>query len=243
MSNAVLTFDIDWAPDFTINFVTDRLIAQQVRSTWFVTHMSPAIERLRRYPDLFELGIHPNFLPASTHGDTPEMVLRHCMKIVPEAISVRTHQLVQSTPLLEQILTHTPIKADASLFLPYTPHLRPVEHWGNGRMLLRIPCFWADDVEMGRITRSWSLKALLSIGEGLKVFAFHPIHIYLNSGDRSSYRALKQKVPIISEATPTALDPFVQFGEGTRTVFADLVAHLATAGQSSCIRDIHRCRQ
>src|SRR5207244_3974947 len=81
--------------------VAEQLMASQVRATWFVTHMSPAISRLRRNPELFELGIHPNFLPGSTHGDTPDAVLRHCRALVPDAVSMRTHCLVQSTLLLE----------------------------------------------------------------------------------------------------------------------------------------------
>ena len=68
MDSVVLTLDTDWAPDFVIDFVAKQLVAYQVRATWFVTHASPAVERLSQHSDLFELGIHPNFLPGSTHG-------------------------------------------------------------------------------------------------------------------------------------------------------------------------------
>src|SRR5215467_8520985 len=96
----ILTFDIDWAPDFMIDHVAGILVEARVRATWFVTHSSDAIDRLREHPDLFELGIHPNFLPGSSHGSSPQEVLQTCMTIVPEAQSFRTHSLVQSTPLL-----------------------------------------------------------------------------------------------------------------------------------------------
>ena len=46
-------------PDFMIDAVADALRASSVKSTWFVTHPSAAIERLSRRHDLFELGIHP----------------------------------------------------------------------------------------------------------------------------------------------------------------------------------------
>jgi hypothetical protein len=68
MNDVVLTIDTDWAPDCTIDFMAEQLIARQVRATWFVTHMSPAIARLKQYPKLFELGIHPNFSPARRMG-------------------------------------------------------------------------------------------------------------------------------------------------------------------------------
>lgn len=99
MDDALLTLDIDWAPDCTIEWIARTLVARQVRATWFVTHLSPAVERLRDHPDLFQLGIHPNFLAGSSHGDTTDAVLGHCMGLVPEALTMRSHALVQSPPI------------------------------------------------------------------------------------------------------------------------------------------------
>jgi hypothetical protein len=96
-SHPLVTFDLDWAPDFVIDWLAKRLIEVGVRAAWFVTHHSPAIERLRAESDLFELGIHPNLHPGSTHGNDTSSVLKHCMEIVPEAGAIRTHGLVQST--------------------------------------------------------------------------------------------------------------------------------------------------
>ena len=85
----VLSFDIDWAPDFAIDAVAQKLISRSVKATWFVTHLSPAISRLAERPDLFELGIHPNFLPGSDHGGSPAEVLAFMNTLVPNAVSVR----------------------------------------------------------------------------------------------------------------------------------------------------------
>jgi len=240
-NDLIVTLDIDWAPDFVIDFVAERLVACPVRATWFVTHASPAVERLRQHSDLFELGIHPNFLPGSTHGDTPEAVLRHCLGLVPNnATSVRTHGLVQSSPLLAQIMAQTPITTDVSLFLPHMPHLRPVEYRVNGRMLWRIPYFWEDDFEMERTTPCWHLAPLLTAGGGLKVFDFHPIHVYLNSAETRPYWTLKQRVPDLPAMTPADAAPFVNSGIGARTLFMELVEHLVASRQSICIRDVVR---
>ena len=62
MNDLVLTLDMDWAPDCAIDFVSEELVSREVRATWFVTHASPAVHRLREHPELFELGIHPNNL-------------------------------------------------------------------------------------------------------------------------------------------------------------------------------------
>jgi len=82
-----ITLDVDWAPDFVIEDVAELLINSSVRATWFVTHASSAIDDLRKRPDLFELGIHPNFLPGSTQGADVDSVLNHCMSLVPDAVS------------------------------------------------------------------------------------------------------------------------------------------------------------
>lgn len=239
MDDVVLTIDTDWAPDCAIDLVAERLIAHRVRATWFVTHMSPAIARLTRRPELFELGIHPNFLPGTTHGETPEAVLRHCLTLVPDASSMRTHGLVQWTQLLRQITTQSGITADVSVFLPHTPDLRPVPYCWSARTLLRIPYFWADDYEMEQDTPCWHLAPLLAVGSGLKVFAFHPIHVYLNAADAQPYEALKRRVSRLSEATPEALNAHVRTGEGPATLFTELIMHRAAQGPSVCIRDIH----
>lgn len=238
--NIALTLDVDWAPDFMIDFVAAILIEHRVRATWFVTHDSPALVRLRAQPELFELGIHPNFLPGSSHGQTSEEVLRHCMSLVPEAVSLRTHALYQSTPLLGQVLASTPIRNEASLYLPHAPLLYPFEYEWNGRTLLRIPHFWEDDFEMERAKPVWHLGPLLEIGGGLKVFDFHPIHVYLNSRNSDPYQALKQQVPILVETNTSEVASYVQKGIGTQVLFAEVVEYLAHNGVSLRLQDIEK---
>ena len=79
----LITLDIDWAPEVVIDWMAQVLIDANVRATWFVTHESQAVNRLRRRSDLFESGIHPNFMAGSSHGATPIAVLRHCLDLVP----------------------------------------------------------------------------------------------------------------------------------------------------------------
>jgi hypothetical protein len=134
-----ITLDVDWAPDFAIDHAARLLVAHEVAATWFITHASAAVERLREHPELFELGIHPNFAAGSTHGRTPEAVLDHVLALVPEARAMRTHGLVQSSALLALVRAHTRIAVDASLFLPHADGLAPVEYPLETGTLRRVP--------------------------------------------------------------------------------------------------------
>src|SRR6266550_1164121 len=241
-----LTLDVDWAPDFMIDFAAASLVENRVRATWFVTHASPALARLRAHPDLFEIGIHPNFFPGSTHGDSPAAVLRHCLNLVPEAVSIRTHGLFQSTALLELVMHETAIMTDASLYLPRAKRLGPIEYEWARKTLLRVPHFWEDDFEMERRSPCWNLAPLLNDNYGLRVFDFHPIHVYLNSSTTSAYQQLKQAVPNLAELTIDQANGAKHIETGTQTLFNELVTHLSKTGDSMRMRDIHerwqRCR-
>ena len=88
-----ITFDMDWAPDWAIEDIVRYLVPREVKATFFVTNETPALNTLRRYPELFELGLHPNLFPGSSHGSSCQEVFESCRKIVPEAVSMRTHGL------------------------------------------------------------------------------------------------------------------------------------------------------
>ena len=239
MDGIALTLDVDWAPDFMIDFAAEILVEQGVRATWFITHKSPALQRLRAQPDLFELGIHPNFFPGSTHGNSTSAVLRHCLDLVPEAVSLRTHGLLQSTPLLAQIMRETNIETDASLYLPRAATVRPIDYQWGKKSILRVPHFWEDDFEMERTAPCWRLAPLLAETAGLRVFDFHPIHIYLNSSTTDAYRRLKQKAANLSAVSEEQAAALAQTPTGTQMLFRELTEHLSQTGESLRMRDIH----
>lgn len=218
-----ITLDVDWAPDFVIDSVAEQLLNAGVRATWFVTHASPAIERLRMHGDQFELGIHPNFLPGSTQGNNSDEVLQHCLEIVPDAGSMRTHALVQSTPLLMRVVELSSVMCDFSLFLPHAQYSEPVEYWLNDHCLLRVPYIWEEDFEMYRPIPCWRAGPFLNGVSGLAVFDFHPIHVYLNSPSLEAYEQLKQRVPSLPESTHTDVSDLVWRGEGTRSFLEELL--------------------
>lgn len=226
----VITIDIDWAPDFAIERAATQLADANVRATWFVTHSSPAIDRLKTRPDIFELGIHPNFLPGSSHGSTQAEVLRHCLELVPGARSVRTHSLVQSSRLLAEFTHYPSLEIDASGFLPHANPAPETEFWWEGRCIRRIPHVWEDDLEAMRPSPIWRLGPIASHRTSPFVLAFHPIYLFLNDASPAVYAEIKQRFVKITDATESDLESLVNTHDGPRTVFEEAIAMLARDG-------------
>ena len=235
MQATVVTIDVDWAPDVAIDHVAQLLVERRVRATWFVTHRSDAIDRLREHDDLFELGIHPNFLPGSTHGATHADVLEHCLALVPDALSMRTHSLYQSTPLLALVLETTPIQVDSSVLLTGARAIEPTTFTWNGRSLVRVPIFWEDDLAM-EADAEWSLDVSALEAPGLRVYDFHPVHVYLNSSEMAPYRALRSSQRL-QECSERTLEPYVNRGRGTGSLFVELLDAVTAGGETALIGD------
>lgn len=190
-----LTFDIDWAPDFCIDYIADILIAHKLKCTFFITHASPALERLKKYPELFELGIHPNFLKGSSHGETHEEVMKHMMQLLPNCKVVRTHALYQSATLFHLMRSQFGIEIDLSIFLNKHPNIKSNRiYYDHGDLsILHLPYFWEDDHEMYDPKQSWDIMDKTYQVPGLKIFNFHPVYVYINASEMHAYNKLKQK--------------------------------------------------
>lgn len=182
-----LTFDIDWAPDACIAEVAYLLDRAGVRATFLVTHACDVLADLARAGH--RLGIHPNFLPRSSHGDSAADVVGHLLEIVPHASVMRTHALVQSTPLLIEVLRAAPqLTLDLSTFTYGFPHVGRFAFAFDDVRMDRINYNWEDDAAFVDPEFDWSMPRFHG---PLTVFDFHPIHVALNSRDASAYRRLK----------------------------------------------------
>jgi hypothetical protein len=234
----LLTLDVDWAPDSAIEFTADLLKKYHVKATWFATHASEQLRKVSELSGLFELGIHPNFLRGSTHGDTEEAVFRHLLNIIPEAKAMRTHSLYQSTPLLSSAIDYG-IHVDLSLLLPRASHLQPHALFFKAKRLIRLPTFWEDDVEMTNPMGCLDFLKSNVVGiPGLKIFSFHPIHILLNSATLDSYEKLK-KDGYLATKTLRQVEPYTNMSIGTRTFFEQVCEYVAKEqGKSYTVSDL-----
>ncbi len=222
-----LTIDIDWAHDDVLADAIDLLDRSGVCATWFVTHDTPMLERLRANPN-YELGIHPNFnwLMAGDprNGANAAEVIDRLVRLVPEARSVRSHSMTQSTVLLHAFanagLTH-----DANHFVPASSglELKPWYHWSG---MASVPYCWEDDVFCVYRERGVAEPDVVETARrnGLRVFDFHPIHLFLNTEAIARYeqtRSLHQQ--------PDALVAHRYEGNGARSWLTQL-AGIMNAG-------------
>ena len=212
-----LTFDIDWAPDWCVALCARMCAETGAPATFFATHASPALDNLLRDP-LFEVGIHPNFLAGSSHGVTPREVLDHCLALVPDASAMRTHGLFQSSELFALICDHyPPIETDVSLLLPFHRNLAPTELYmgASRRRLTRLPYCWEDDVAASWPGWRWDSEPTTS--PGMTIFAFHPIHVALNTRVLAPYADLKRRLGSkpLQSASEAEVAPYVEPGHGT----------------------------
>lgn len=182
-----LTFDIDWASDEVLSYTLDIIEKYDIKATFFVTHETKLLERMRNNSNI-ELGIHPNFNPLLSgdfrYGKNIDEVIEYYKDILPEAITVRSHAMTQNSHILDSFEKFGLIY-DCNTFIPFSSHieLAPWKHWSNE--MTKVPYFWEDDVHC-IYNWEWNVKKLLD-AKGLKIFDFHPIHIFLNTENLDRY--------------------------------------------------------
>lgn len=220
-----LTFDIDWAHDLVILDSLELLTKADASATFFVTHRSDLIAELQSNQRI-ELGIHPNFnwLLSSEQntGKDSRDVVDLLLEVIPCARSVRSHSLTQNSHLLKYFasvgLTH-----EANTFIPYSTG-QVIRPWRGIEGLARIPYGWEDDAHILYAAQNIQYSEPCDIVDNktipLKVFDFHPIHVFLNTESLDRYERTR---PL--HQNPNELIRHRYQGFGTRNRLIELLRH------------------
>jgi len=215
-----LTFDIDWAPEFIIDQLRSTLDELDLPATIFFTHASAASQRLASSPRC-EVGIHPNFLTPNEKR-APEEVIDELLADYPTR-AMRSHALYYHSRLLP-LLHQAGLRYLSNDLRFLQPGLAPAYDWSG---LVRLPIYWEDDVHCvyhhGR--DAFSLDTLKLDSPGMKVFNFHPVHLFLNTNTFTDYFAAKDRLK--DEKVAWSLR---KQNPGVRTLFEQLVANPPTDG-------------
>ena len=210
-SDPIITFDIDWAHDEVIADLIDLVDQAKISAVWFITHATNLIERLRKNSK-YEIGIHPNFnrlLDGDTsNGKTQMEIVDRLLNLVPEATSIRSHSLTQSSRL-SQLFLAKGITHESNDYIPASSGL-VLHPWQLETGLIKVPYFWSDELSCGNYN-SLTILELIS-RQGIKVFDFHPIHVFLNTENLDRYERTRHL-----HNKPKELIKYRYEGEGTRS--------------------------
>lgn len=222
-----ITFDIDWCNDEILSFVLDIVKKYKISSTFFVTHYTPLLEELRKY-DYIELGIHPNFnflLQGDfKYGRNYKEVVEFFLNMVPEAVTVRSHSMTQNT-YISDFWANKGIKYECNCFIPVYSDiiLKPFQR--RDSKITIVPYFWEDDVFLISDDIR-DIKKYISY-PGLKVFDFHPIHIYLNTDSMYRYNQAKKYINSNKQEDIEKLRKLInEKNLGIRDVFLQLIENI-----------------
>ncbi len=192
--NVYPTFDLDWANEQQINFLIDILGENEIKATFFLTHYSEAVQKIMDRKQLFEVGIHPNFLENSTHGKNFDEVMDYFKSWISSPIGVRAHGLYNTSRYFIEIMKKYPsIQYDVSTYLPYADNIKPYRFEYEGKSMYKIPFNWEDDLEFAVEKPVWHINRLLEKISGLIILNFHPVHIFYNNITNADALEVKTK--------------------------------------------------
>lgn len=225
----VLTFDTDWCPEFVLEPVFATLKKHNLKGTIFCTNPISFKE-----DENIEFGIHPNFMPDSTQGKTEDEVLFYLKEAFPDAVSSRSHRLYWHSGLGKKLL-NAKIQHDVSLCLPFQSHLKVFDSHG----LYRCPYWYSDNLHVKDGLAFDKVDLPHFDKPGLKIFGFHPIHIYCNLNDTKKYQTSMKEISNLQSCDKQELAKHRQSGKGIGTFFQTLCEFLSQQKiQTYCIRDL-----
>ncbi len=186
-----LTADVDWASEDALRVAHAFLDDYHLPVTYFLTHPSRFLSKLLAGGRI-DAGLHPNFLPGSSHGDSLSEVIDYCIELYPQAECFRCHRYFDVTDVTHRFV-ELGLRYDANVCTLLQQGLRPFVHESG---LVRFPTFFEDgtylfhrgDLDFGAVAESLFLKP------GLKVVSLHPMHLVMNSPDLPYSRHVKDSV-------------------------------------------------
>jgi hypothetical protein len=227
------TTDIEWSPDWAIRDLFELADQHGVPLVPFLTHRSAYLVQRLMDESTADVGLHPNFLPGSTHGTTVDEVIATTRAFWPDAVSFRSHCFYDDTRMLRR-MAERGFHYDSNLFAFLQPMLAPLRTVAG---TVRLPVFWEDDVHSGA-SLPWEMGALRAAfdGPGLKIVNVHPVRVALNVPDEAFAEAHRRLASAVDVDARAEAHP----GKGTRTFIEELFAHATSGGRRPArLRDLY----
>jgi len=207
----VISIDADWALQPLLEDTVNLLNDFNLKSTFFITNKID-FSSLKNH----ELAIHPNYEGFSTQ----ETVIKKTLEILPskKTKGCRSHKFYYNSPLME-IYEKLGIEYDSNYYMPSIKKPEPFFfEWVN---VLEIPVFFCDDAHFMKSSK-FDLSDINLDDSGVKVFLFHPFHVFMNSDSDQFYEKNKANYKNIEFLSKNKQQEI----KGTRNLFLKLLEYI-----------------
>jgi len=185
------TSDIDWASETVLSHFFKSINSLDINPTLFLTHNSDIIDANFRAGKILR-GVHPNFLPDSSHGKNFKEIIDTCIQYAPESIGFRSHRAFEVTDVTHLFANEFGYKYFSHQITVFQPDIKPILHESG---LINFPVFFEDgthlynelDLKIMRYS-NWLLSP------GIKIISFHPMNFVFNSPKISFMRNIKDSM-------------------------------------------------
>jgi len=201
-----ITSDLDWAPDVAIDYIASIFNQYGIRGTFFCTHRMD-VESTAGH----EIAIHPNFTKQKSDFDA----IKELFEIYPEAKGIRGHGLYVHGGLYD-IYEQFGLEYESNFYLPG----QVIKPFVIYKGIVELPIYFSDDAPLAD-PDGFNLADADFQEKGLRIFNFHPMHVFLNTGKYSDYERAK---PYIHE--PEKLYQFRNDGPGTKDALIGLLEYI-----------------
>lgn len=203
-----ITVDTDWAPLELILDTVGLIRSYGCKLTVFCTNALDV--------EADEIALHPCFARLDDLN-TPIRTLKECF---PQARGIRSHALF-FTEYLRPLYAKFGIAYDSNVI----QYLRPgIECSIIAKQTISIPLYFMDRFHLeiaGEGDHRFSIDQFHWEKDGLKVFDFHPIHVFLNTNSVEFYERAKQYYH-----EPAKLKDLVNPGQGIRTLLTEVLTFI-----------------
>lgn len=212
MNRIAITMDTDWVPEEVMTEMLDLLRRYRIKATVFATGEYKCLMDLGSPDNDIEVGIHPRI----NSLDEIDYAVEQLQAVYPRAVGVRVHTLAHSSRF-HGVFIKKNIRYSSNSFFPGMVN-PPVKYFGN---LWEFPIYFMDDYYLYRDSPLFTISDLELERPGLKITAFHPIHIFLNQQSIDGHEKIKHGLTDFEFLVTHRRE-----GIGIRKMFLELLEYL-----------------
>lgn len=183
MSKFIMTLDQDWANDYLMKFTYDLLFEYDINATIFYTNKEFDI------PKNVDIGLHPNFTKGINSLESTFEELYECYENIS---TIRSHALYNNE-YLRDVYYKFNITKQSNYMMLFQDDIKSVK---VSKITNEYPLYFMDMYYLHIFDKVNSFDyidaSIKQSKSGLKIFDFHPIHLFLNTPSTEYYKSCKK---------------------------------------------------